>query len=412
MVTIRAVTPVITAPAGINLVVVRVDTSEPGLYGLGCATFTQRCLSVASAVSDYLHPLLEGRDADRIEDLWKLMMVHAYWRNGPVLNSAVSGVDMALWDIKAKRAGMPLYQLLGGRMRGGATVYRHAGGRDHREIEEQVAAYLQQGIRHVRVQLGRYGGPAYVVARPEGVYGGPAGPGLPPEHAVDGAYYDPKLYMRTNLAALEHVRVRFGDELELLHDVHERLPPSDAVRFARAVEPLRLFFLEDALAPEDIDWFANIRQTCTTPLAMGELFVNVREWLPLVSNRLIDFVRMHISAIGGLTPARKAAAVAEAFGVRTAWHGPGDVSPVGHAVNVHLDLASPNFGIQEFCGFDDATREVFPGAPELRGDCLHVSERPGHGVDIDLAAARKHPPQRTVDLWTQARLPDGTIARP
>jgi len=412
MISIRAVTPVITAPAGINLVVVKVDTSEPGLYGLGCATFTQRCLSVASAVSDYLEPLLVGRDPDRIEDIWKLMMVHAYWRNGPVLNSAVSGVDMALWDIKAKRAGMPLYQLLGGRMRGGATVYRHAGGKDHKQIEDQVAAYLQQGVRHVRVQLGPYGGLAHTAARPEGVYGGPACGAQDSPGAPDGAYYDPRLYMRTNLAALEYIRARFGPEVELLHDVHERLAPSDAVQYARTVEPLRLFFLEDVLAPEDIDWFANIRQTCVTPLAMGELFVNIREWLPLVSGRLIDFIRMHISAIGGLTPARKAAAVAEAFGVRTAWHGPGDVSPVGHAVNVHLDLASPNFGIQEFCGFDDATREVFPGAPEQRGGCLYVNERPGHGVDIDLKAAARYPPRRAVDFWTQARLPDGTIARP
>ncbi len=403
MLSIRSVQAIVTAPQGINLVVVKIETSEPGLYGLGCATFTQRCLSVATAVEQYLAPLLAGRDPDRIEELWNLGMVHSYWRNGPVLNSAVSGVDMALWDIKAKCANMPLYQLLGGKVREGAAVYRWANGRDPRECEDRAREWIEQGVRHVRIQCGPNVGMPYGGLRLDR-----------PEGALDGDYYDPADYMRRNLAALQHVRDKLGPEIELIHDIHERLRPADAVRFARELEPVRLFFLEDALAPEDIEWFANIRAASAVPLAMGELFVHPGEWMPLVSRRLIDFIRIHISAIGGLTPARKVAHIAEAFGVRTAWHGPFDVSPVGHAVSVHLDIASTNFGIQELFspGFEGPLREVFPGCPEVRNGYLYASDRPGHGVDLDLTAAAKYPHQPGIDRWTQARLPDGTITRP
>jgi mannonate dehydratase len=213
---------------------------------------------------------------------------------------------------------------------------------------------------------------------------------------------------------IEHVRNTVGWEVELLHDIHERLRPIDAVNFAKAVEPYKLFFLEDALAPEDIEWFRNIRQQCATPLAMGELFVHPREWVPLVKDRLIDFLRMHLSAIGGITPARKAAALGEQFGVMTAWHGPGDVSPVGHAANVHLDLAMSNFGIQEWCEFNDTVREVFPGTPVLRDGYLYLPDpdAPGLGVDINEELAAKFPCKDGVEQWTQTRAPDGSPMRP
>jgi mannonate dehydratase len=203
-----------------------------------------------------------------------------------------------------------------------------------------------------------------------------------------------------------------GDDVELLHDVHERLYPAEAVEFAKRVEPLRLFFLEDALAPEDIGWFANIRAVCSTPLAMGELFVHPQEWTPLITNRLIDFIRMHISDMGGLTPARKVAAMSELHGVRTAWHGPGDVSPVGHAVNLHLDLVCPNFGIQELSGFNDDEREVFPGLPELRDGYLYANDRPGFGIDVDEKAAVRFPCQARPLPMPEARRADGSLVRP
>ena len=396
--TITDIRAILTQPSGSRLIVVRVDTSEPGLYGLGCATFTQRPLPVKVAVEEYLKPLLVGRDPDRIEDIWQMSWSHSYWRNGPVLNNALSGVDMALWDIMGKRAGMPVYQLLGGKCREAAAVYRHADGRTPGEVEESVRRLMAEGYHYIRVQMGGYGG------RPGDLH--------TPKGSTPGAYFDDRAYARSVPVLLEHMRDAVGFEVELLHDVHERLRPSDAIQLAKAVEPYRLFFLEDLFAPEDIEYFATVRSQCATPLAMGELFNNPREWMPLISGRLIDFIRMHISQMGGLTPARKVAACAELQGIRTAWHGPGDVSPVGHACNLHLDLASPNFGVQEWAGISDAEREVFPGGPEVRDGFAWANDSPGFGIDLDEAAAAKYPCGDSIDTWTQTRLPDGTAVRP
>jgi mannonate dehydratase len=400
--TIRDVRAITTSPGEGNvqkrLIVVKVETSEPGLYGLGCATFTQRYSAVRTVVDDFLKPLLIGRDPQRIADLWQTIHVNAYWRSGPVMNNALSGVDMALWDIKGKLAGMPVYQLLGGKCREGVAVYRHADGAEPAEVEDNVRRFMDQGYRYIRAQVGGYGGRMKEVPRPDG--------------AVSGAYYDPDGYARNVVQLFEHLRTSIGDEVELLHDVHERLAPIEAVRFAKRLEPFRLFFLEDILPPEQIEWFEMMRRQCTTPLAMGELFVNCKEWQPLVENRLIDFIRCHISAIGGLTPAKKLATVCEAFGIRTAWHGPGDVSPVGHAANIHLDVSSPNFGAQEWAGFSEIEQEMFPGCPELRGAYAYPNDKPGLGIDIDEALAAKYPCPEGVLDWTQARLPDGTAVYP
>lgn len=401
--TIEDIQVIATQPAGARLIVVKVLTSEPGLYGLGCATFTQRWRAVVAAVEGHLKPFLIGRDVSRIEEIYRMSMVHGYWRNGPVLNNAISGVDMALWDIKGKQAGMPVYQLLGGRCREAAAVYTHAGGHTPEEVIDSVRGFLDQGYRYVRVQMGGYGGRA---ANADG------NPIAKPEGALDGAYFDPRDYMRNMLRMMEHVRAELGFEVELLHDVHERLQPTDAVQFAKDVEPYKLFFLEDALAPEDIKWFERMRQQCTTPLAMGELFNNPREWQPLVSGRLIDFVRMHISQMGGITPARAVATFANMYGVRTAWHGPGDVSPVGHAANLHVDLWAPNFGIQEWCRFSELVYEMFPGTPRVRDGYMYPNDQPGLGIAVDEKLAAEYPCTDTVEQWTQARLPDGSPARP
>ncbi len=226
--TIRAVRTILTAPRGQRLVVVKVETSEPGLYGLGCATFTQRYLAVRSAIDDFLAPLLAGRDPQRIEDLWQTMHVNPYWRNGPVLNNAISGVDMALWDIKGKLAGLPLYQLLGGKCREAAAVYRHADGRDPSEVVEHVRAYMEEGYHYIRCQMGGYGGLIPTRQSPDG--------------AMRGAYFDPDTYARSVPRLFEHVRAQVGGEVELLHDIHERLVPIEAVRLAKALEQYRLFF--------------------------------------------------------------------------------------------------------------------------------------------------------------------------
>jgi mannonate dehydratase len=397
-ITIRDVRVILTAPAKIRLIVVKIETSEPGLYGLGCATFTQRYAAVATAVERHLKPFLIGKDVQRIEDLFQTSMVNAYWRNGPIMNNAISGVDMALWDIKGKLANMPVYQLFGGKCREAAALYRHADGQTPEAVAEDALRYKEQGYQYIRCQMGGYGGRGERRPAPEG--------------ALPGAYYDPVRYALGIPEMFEKVRAAVGPDVELLHDVHERLQPSQVIQLAKSLEPYRLFFLEDPLPPEQVEWFRTLRHHTVTPIAMGELFVNVREWIPLVSEQLIDFTRAHISAIGGLTPARKMATFCELYGVRTAWHGPGDVSPVGHAANLHLDVSSPNFGVQECYFFPDVVREVFPGTPEIRGGYMYPNDKPGLGIDIDEELAAKYPCEDFLDEWTQARLPDGTSARP
>ncbi len=389
---------IVTQPGISQLVIVKVHTSEPGLYGLGCATFKQRYHSVVAAIEKHLKPFAVGRDVSRIEEIFQMAMVNGYWRNGPVLNNAVSGIDQALWDIKGKLAGMPVYQLLGGKVREGADVYVHADDASADQVVDNIRAYQEQGHRHFRIQLGKYGGVPTEMMKPEG--------------APPGAYYDPKAYMRSTLGLFDHVRSELGGDIELLHDVHERLATIDAVRFAKDLEQYRLFFLEDILPPEQSAWLSTMREQCATPIALGELFNNPHEWQPLIAERLIDFVRIHISQIGGLTPARKVAALAEAFGVRTAWHGPSDTSPVGHAANVHLDVSTMAFGIQEFYKAKPLDFEMFPGMPEIRNGYIYPNDQPGLGIDIDLDLAAKYPPKDEVIDWTQARLPDGSPARP
>lgn len=405
---ITDVKTILTQPGGDQLVIVKVLTSEPGLYGIGCATHRERPLTVASAVNDYLRPFVIGKNPEDIEDIWQSAYVSSYFRSGVTLNNALSGIDGALWDICAKRAGMPVYKLLGGKVRTAAPLYTHTSARELPDLEDQVRKAMADGYRHVRVQLAVPGFSGYGIsnptsedtlrARPRGVAPSPV--------------FEPTAYVNNTVKMFDYLRSKIGFDVDLIHDVHERVPPNQAMVLAKAVEPHRLFFLEDALAPEDVHWFERIRQTTTTPLAMGELFVNRNEWLPLVANRWIDFIRIHISAIGGLSLARKVAATCEMFGVRTAWHGPGNVSPVGHAVNLHLDLASFNFGIQEQNVFSPAVREVFPGAPEIAGGYMYANDRPGWGIDLDEKAAARFPYKSPGGSRGNDRRLDGAIVRP
>jgi mannonate dehydratase len=418
---ITNVKAICTAPDGIRLVIVKVETSEPGLYGLGCATFTQRPLTVVTAIEEYLKPFLIGRDPNDIEDIWQTSFVSSYWRSGPVLNNAMSGVDEALWDIKGKRAGMPVYELLGGKVRQAAPVYTHASGADIQELEDSVRRLMDQGFRYIRCQMAVPGYSTYGSrTAPRGGQAGGDGAARE-ERGSRGAQlararvpWEPTPYCRMVPGMFERLRGTFGEEIELLHDIHERIPPIQAIQLAKDVERFHLFFLEDAMAPEDIEYFRLMRQQTATPIAMGELFVNVNEYLPLVKDRLIDFMRVHISDIGGLSPARKLAALCEYFGVRTAWHGPGDVSPVGHAANLQLDLACYNFGIQELARFGERTREVFPGCPEAHDGMLWSNGKPGLGIDIDETLAAKYPfPEHPLNgAWPPVRRRDGTVIRP
>jgi mannonate dehydratase len=401
---IKDVQVIATAPQGSRLTVVKIVTDQDGLYGYGCATFTQRSDLVNAAVEKYLKPFLIGKPVDRIEDTWQMLYNSSYWRNGPVLNNAISGVDQALWDIKGRQAGMPVYELAGGKCREAAACYSHASGADIPRCMEAARRLMAQGFKHIRVQVGVAGLASY---------GSGGGQAQRPEALHDAPVYDRMAQFRASLKLLEESRKQLGDEVELLHDMHERYTPNQAVQFAKAVEPLRLFFLEDPLSPEDIAYFRQIRQNCATPIAMGELFNSPHEWTPLISERLIDYMRMHVTQMGGFTPARKAAAMGEAFGVRTAWHGPGDVSPVGHMANATLDVVCYNFGIQEYTAFNDRTREVFNGCPELKNGYVYPSDKPGWGIEVDEKAAAKMPygQNKLNGGWGEVRLPDGTIIK-
>ncbi|MPZ82480.1 MAG: starvation-sensing protein RspA [Actinophytocola sp.] len=401
---ITGVRAIVTAPEDIPLVVVRVDTSEDGLYGLGCATFTQRFHAVVAAVNQHVAPMLIGRHPADIEDINRLVHLSSYWRGGPVLNNALSGVDQALWDIAGKRAGMPVYELLGGRVRAAAEVYLHASGESIQDTIGHAAFLVEQGYRHVRLQTG---GPGL------GTYGAPGTPGgYPLAPYPDG--WDVNRYLAVTPALFEAARTVLGDGVELLHDVHSRLTPKQAMVLARSLEPYRLFFLEDPVAPEHYDRLPSVTAASPVPIAVGEQFSSLADAARAVQTGAVDLLRVHVSTVGGLSACRKLVALCELNGVRTAWHGPGDVSPVGVAANIALDVTTSAFGIQEGHLYNDATQEVFPGTPIAVDGYLYPSDAPGWGVDLDEGEAAKYPPVTGQhERWAaRVRRPDGGLESP
>jgi mannonate dehydratase len=401
---ITAVRTFLTAPHGCPHLVVRVETNDPGLYGLGCASDPQRTLAVRSVLDDYLSPLLTGRDPDDIEDLHRLVLNSAYWRGGSLTGNALGGIDVALWDLKAKRLGVPLYSLLGGRVRTGAEAYTHVDGVEAEEIADLVTVAHERGFRHVRVQAAVPGSDTY------GARGG-ADRQAVSERRVP---WDSAAYLRTVPRVLARVRELVGDDVELLHDVHERLDPRQARDFLRRVEDIGLYFVEDLLAPEDSAHFARLHAASPVPLAVGELFSDPQQFTALLKEPDIDFARLRIPTLGGLTPARKLAALCELHGVRLAPHGPADVSPVAQAATLALDVSSQAFGVQEAAVFKDAVHDVFPGTVVPRDGMLVPSATAGHGVDFDESEARRHPVPEPLrhDRWALLRNTDGSVQRP
>ena len=397
---------VITTSAGgrYQWVFLKLITSEPGLYGLGSASNVNQALTVATAIEKHLGPFWLGKNPDRIEDLWQTTHVRSYWRNSTIQNNALSALDVALWDIKGKRANMPVYELLGGKARDAVPMYAHADGRDMNEVTENVRKYMDDGYRHVRAQMGGYGGGGMI----------PPGQGSRPAGGYNGPAFDEELYVGTIPKLFEHLRVKLGNDVKLLHDVHEHLTPIMAVELSKRLEPYRLFFLEDILPPEQIEWFRQVRQVTTTPLAMGELFTHPHEWVPLITQRLIDFIRNRLSQTGGITMAKKVAALCETHGVRTAWQEGGDNDPVNQLASYHVDLSISSFGIQEENHFPPLVHEMMPGTAQLKGGYLYGSDGPGLGIDINEEMAKKYPmePPPGRDNWTTVRGMDGSLVKP
>ena len=391
---------IVTCP-GRNFVTLKIET-DAGLYGLGDGTLNGRELSVVAYLNEHIIPCLIGRDAHQIEDIWQFLYRGAYWRRGPVTMCAIAAVDTALWDLKAKAAGMPLYQLLGGRSRSEVLVYGHANGRDIEETLEEVARYQEMGYRAIRAQSGVPGLASTYGVSADKMFYEPADGSLPTENLWSTPKYlahTPKLF--------EALRVRFGPELALLHDVHHRLTPIEAARLGKALEPYALFWMEDATPAENQEAFRLIRQHTVTPLAVGEVFNTIWDCKQLIEEQLIDYIRTTVVHAGGITHLRRIADFAALSQVRTGCHGATDLSPVCMGASLHLATAIPNFGIQEYMRHTVETDAVFPHAYTFRNGALHPGEASGHGVDIDEQLAANYPYQRA--YLPVNRLEDGTL---
>jgi mannonate dehydratase len=386
-------------------VFVKVHTDQPGLYGIGSASDHFHARTVIAAV-ETIAPKLIGRDASSIEDNWQTVYTSAYWRNGSILNTALAGIDMALWDIKGKEAGMPVYQLLGGPTRAAVMAYAHAAGDDLIELEDDVRRYIEEGYQVIRCQLGQYGGGGFIPAEQAR---------MPKNLRGQVNAFDDDAYLETLPKMFAHLRDKLGFGPKFTHDVHEHLKPHNAVALAKLLEPYRLFFLEDLLSPEQVDWYRLVRQQCVTPQAMGELFINPHEWTPLITERLIDFVRVRVSKGGGITQCRKIAVLCEWFGVQTAWQEGGDNDPVNQMAAVHLDMVSTSFGVQEENHFRPEEYEICPGHALLEGGYLYPNDQPGLGIDVDEEKARAvlNPELASKSFYiAEDRRSDGSIVRP
>ena len=391
---------IITSP-GRNFVSLKIYTDE-GLYGVGDATLNGRELSVASYLNDHIVPMLVGRDPHQIEDIWQFLYRGAYWRKGPVTMTAISAVDMALWDIKAKAANMPLYQLLGGKSRSGVMVYGHANGDSIEETVDEVGKFLNDGYLAVRAQTGIPGLKSTYGVSKDKMFYEPADSDLPTENEWSTTKYldsIPKLF--------ETLRNAYGNEPHLLHDVHHRLTPIEAARLGKDLESFRLFWLEDAVPAENQAGFRTIRQNTVTPLAVGEIFNTIWDCKELLEEQLIDYIRTSVVHAGGITHLRRIADFASLFHVRTGCHGATDLSPICMGAALHFDLWVPNFGIQEYMRHSEETNAVFPHSYSFKNGYMYPGETAGHGVDIDEKIAAKYPYKRC--YLPVNRLEDGTM---
>jgi mannonate dehydratase len=392
---------IVTSP-GRNYVTLKLTTDD-GIVGYGDATLNGRELAVSAYLTEHVCPLLIGRDANRINDTWQYLYRGAYWRRGPVTMTSIGAVDIALWDIQGKALGRPVYQLLGGAARDGVMIYGHASGATVEETVADAARFLEAGYLAVRVQARIPGLDAtYGIRTGSGLTYEPAAGDLPAEEVWDTASY---LDFAPRLVAATRDQLGFG--FHLLHDAHHRLTPLEAARLGESLEPYRMFWLEDPTPAEDQAAFRLIRQHTVTPLAVGEVFNSIWDCQTLIAERLIDYIRTAVPHAGGITHCRRIFDYADLYGVRSGSHGPGDVSPIGIAAALHLDLSIPNFGIQEYMDHLEPASEVFKPGYHYADGLLHLTDAPGLGVDFDEDAAARYPYQRR--YLPVNRLRDGSM---
>ena len=344
-----------------NFLFVVVDTDE-GIYGVGEAGITGRELAVVGAI-EHFKPLLIGQDAARIEHLWQLLYRGGFFPAQRILTSAISAIDIALWDIKGKALGVPISDLLGGRVRDRVVCYPHNIGHS-KEVAPLVESCLQtkeQGWKFVRW-------------------------GLP----EDGEILEPRAAVLTAIKQFQAVREAIGGEVEITFDVHTRLDLPDAVWLCQEVEPFRPYFIEDPLRSENPDSFKTLRPRTRVPLAAGEQFSSKWEFRQLIEEEWIDYARIDLCIVGGFTEAKKIAGWCETHYIKLAVHNP--LGPVSTAACLQLNLACPNFGVQEQPRRTNTLlTDVVPVQPEWEDGYLLPPAGPGLGIEFDREAAKKHP---------------------
>ena len=389
---------------GRNFVTIKIITEE-GVFGLGDATLNGREMAVVAYLEEHIAPCLIGKDASQIEDIWQYLYKGAYWRKGPVTMTAIGAIDMALWDIKGKKANMPVYQLLGGKSRKGVTVYGHANGETIDEVLNNLGRMIDEGYKVVRLQCS--------VPNLKGTYGTMEGKKnyyelqgnrpLPPEQQ----WSTPK-YMNFIPELFKKARERFGYDIGLCHDVHSRLTPIEASRLGKLLEPYNLLFMEDTVTSENPQGYKIVREHTVVPLAVGEIFNTVWDAKILIENQWIDYLRTAVSHGGGITPLRKISDFADMHHVRMAPHGAPDQSPICFMAQMNFNMWVPNFGIQEFIGFGtQKLNEVFKYDVEIKKGLLYMEDKPGLGVEFNEVAAKKYPYKRS--YLPVNRLEDGTL---
>lgn len=361
-----------------NFVYVVIQTDE-GLTGLGEASLEAKSEAVAGCVKD-LQPYLIGQDAFRVEHIWQQMYRHSFWRGGPVIGSAISGIEMALMDIKAKALGVPVYQLLGGRVRDRVRMYANGPRGDTPEqVAKSAASLVARGFTALKWCPF------------------PATPIAGNKRFVDAA-----------VDQVQAVREAVGPEVDLLIDAHGRLSPAMAIRAAEALAPLRITFLEEPCLPENVDAMARVAKLSKIPIATGERLLFKFGFREPLEKRVCAVIQPDLAHCGGLLEGRKIAAMAEAHFIQVAPHNP--LSWVNTLASLHLDMAIPNFLLQEFVTdpqpwMDELVRDPLPLEP---GGYMRAPDKPGLGIELNEAALAKYPPLTVTmpSLWHE----DGSVA--